>query len=98
MWIINNNDKSIEHNGEVLYLPRKEFMIMSYLQENSNRAITREELLRNIWGDDVVVLPRTVDVHIRRIRKRFPNIPIVTRKCYGYMWKENVENNQNFPL
>jgi two-component system alkaline phosphatase synthesis response regulator PhoP len=87
MWIINNNDKSIEHNGEVLYIPRKEFMIMSYLQENPNKIIDREELLKNVWGEDVVVLPRTVDVHIRRLRKRFPDAPITTRKCYGYMWK-----------
>lgn len=87
MWIINNNDKSIEYNGEVLYLPRKEFMIMSYLQENSNRAITREELLKNIWGDDVIVGERTIDVHIRRLRKKFPDAPITTRKCYGYLWK-----------
>jgi two-component system alkaline phosphatase synthesis response regulator PhoP len=87
MWIINNNDKSIEYNSEVFHIPRKEFMIIAYLQENANRIVSREELLKSIWGDDVVVGERTVDVHIRRIRKKFPDAPIKSRRCYGYMWK-----------
>lgn len=87
MWIINNNDESIEYNGKTLYIPKKEFMMLAYLQENPDRLISREELLKIIWGEDVVVLPRTVDVHIRRLRKKFPDAPIVTRKCYGYLWK-----------
>jgi two-component system alkaline phosphatase synthesis response regulator PhoP len=87
MWIINNNNKSIEYNGESICIPRKEFMIIAYFQENPNRIINRQELLKNIWGDDIVVGERTIDVHIRRLRKRFPDAPITTRKCYGYMWK-----------
>jgi two-component system alkaline phosphatase synthesis response regulator PhoP len=87
---INNSDKSIEYNGEVLYIPRKEFLILSYLQENPNRIISREEFIGNIWEKDVVVLPRTIDVHIRKIRKRFPNAPIKSRRCYGYFWKSDI--------
>jgi two-component system alkaline phosphatase synthesis response regulator PhoP len=97
-YIINQTDKSIIYEGTPVYLPKKEFRIIEFLQTNPNRLIDRKEILKNVWDEDVVVLDRTVDVLIRRLRKRFPNIPIVTRKCYGYMWKENVENNQNFPL
>ena len=87
---INNDEKSIECNGERLYIPKKEFLIFSYLYNNPNRVITREEFLQNVWGENVVVEPRTVDVHIRSIKKKFPDVPIATRRCYGYFWKSDV--------
>jgi two-component system alkaline phosphatase synthesis response regulator PhoP len=93
---IDQTDKSIVHNNDVFYLPKKEFRIVEFLQNNPNKIISREEILENVWDRDVVVVNRTIDVHIRRIRKKFPNIPIVTRKCYGYMWNNNVvQNPQN---
>lgn len=87
-YIINNEDKSIEHNGAKVLLPRKEFMMFKYLKSNPNRIISRDELLENIWEKGVVVVSRTIDVHMRRIRKRLPGAPIVTRRCYGYMYKK----------
>jgi two-component system alkaline phosphatase synthesis response regulator PhoP len=84
---INNEEKSIEYYGEKQFLPKKEYLLFVYFQNNPNKVITRETLLKEIWDEGVVVTLRTIDVHIRRLRKRFPDVPIITRKCYGYMWK-----------
>jgi two-component system alkaline phosphatase synthesis response regulator PhoP len=89
-FVINDLDKSIVYENKPIYLPKKELGIIEFLQTNPNRLIDRKEILENVWDSDVVVEDRTIDVHIRKIRKRFPNIPIVTRRCYGYMWKDNV--------
>ena len=85
---INETEKSVVYNDETFYLPKKEFRLMEYLYNNPNKVLTREVILENVWGNDVIVGDRTIDVHIRRLRKTFPNIPIVTRKCYGYIWKQ----------
>jgi len=87
-YIINDQDKSIEYNGVKVFPPRKEFMLFKYLQDNPNRIISRDELLKNIWDEGIIVESRTIDVHLRRIRKRLPDAPIVTRRCYGYMYKK----------
>lgn len=88
-YIINDTEKVIEYNNKRNVLPRKQFEMFKYFYNNKGRMISREELLRNIWEQDVIVCTRTIDVHIRRIRKTFPEAPIVTRKCYGYMWENN---------
>ena len=88
---INEKEKSVDYNDRTYYLPKKEFRLMEYLYNNANKILTRDLILLNVWGDDVIVGNRTIDVHIRKLRKTFPNIPIVTRRCYGYMWKNNVE-------
>lgn len=87
---INNNEKLIEYNGQNVHLTKKEFDLFVYFQSNPNKIMTREEILKKIWDHDVIVDTRTIDVHVRRLRKRFPDVPIVTRKCYGYMWKSDV--------
>jgi two-component system alkaline phosphatase synthesis response regulator PhoP len=69
-------------------LPKKEFLIVHYLMENKNKVINRERILNKVWEQDVVVIDRTIDVHIRRIRNKFPTIPITTIKGVGYTWKE----------
>lgn len=86
---INNNEKIIEYKEQNVYLPKKEFELFVYFQSNPDKILTREEILQNVWDYGVVVDTRTIDVHIRRLRKRFPDVPIVTRKCYGYMWKSD---------
>ena len=57
-------------NNEPLTLPKKEFELVCFLAKNLNRVYSREELLKYIWGSDVLVLMRTVNVHIKRIRKK----------------------------
>jgi len=87
---INNNEKIIEYKGESVHLPKKEFELFVYFQSNPNKMMTREEILQNVWEYGVVVDTRTIDVHIRRLRKRFPDVPIATRVGYGYIWKSDI--------
>ncbi len=65
-------------------LPKKEFELLYFLAQNPNRVFSREELLENVWGFDVYVLARTVDVHIRKVREKIGEDYIRTIKGVGY--------------
>lgn len=69
-----------------LFLPKKEFEVLLYLARHPNRVITRENLLNHVWGEHVVVVDRTVDVHIRKIREKLGSYAshIETVKGVGY--------------
>jgi len=73
-------------NGKTKILPRKEFQLLHFLAENSGKVFTRDDLLKSIWGEDVYVVPRTVDVHIRKIREKLGESAglIETVKGVGY--------------
>jgi two-component system, OmpR family, alkaline phosphatase synthesis response regulator PhoP len=74
---------SIEGKSDVV-LPKKEFEVLYYLAKKAGRVFSREELLNKIWGTDVAVTPRTVDVHIRKIREKLGEKYIKTIKGVGY--------------
>jgi two-component system alkaline phosphatase synthesis response regulator PhoP len=65
-------------------LPRKEFEILQLLYSEPNRVFTREEIFCTIWGCEVVVGDRTLDVHIRRLRRKLGDDVIVTCKGVGF--------------
>ena len=88
--IFNENKRTIIHNGKEVTFPKKEYLLALYLYNNSNRIISRDELLENIWGN-VCVGDRTVDVHVRKLRSQIPNIPIKTYIGIGYMWSEDEQ-------
>ena len=67
-----------------IVLPKKEFELLHFLAQNPNKVFNRDELLQNIWGTDVYVLARTVDVHIRKIREKIGEDFIKTVKGVGY--------------
>lgn len=71
-------------------LPRKEFEILALLLENPGRIFTRQELMTAIWPEDVVVIDRSVDVHVTRLRTKIAPYGknIVSRSGYGYGWKD----------
>jgi two-component system alkaline phosphatase synthesis response regulator PhoP len=71
------------HNKEI-NLPKKEFELLYFLAQNPNKVFSREDLLQNIWGSDVYVLARTVDVHIRKVREKIGEDYITTVKGVGY--------------
>lgn len=76
-------------DGREVRLPKKEFEILSLLLENPGRIFTREELLRHVWPENVVVTDRSVDVHITRIRNKIGRYGknIISRSGYGYGWQ-----------
>ena len=76
-------------NDKKLVFPRKEFEIIYYLANKPGKVIPREQLLSSIWGDDVFVGDRTIDVHVRKIREKldvYSNL-IETVKGVGYRFK-----------
>ena len=81
---INRTSYTVKKHGEEFVLPKKEFELLYFLANNPNTVYDRDKLLQNIWGTDVYVLARTVDVHIRRVREKLGNDYIVTVKGVGY--------------
>lgn len=77
-------------DGEVVAMPRKEFEILLTLITNRGKIFSREEILKAIWPDEVVVVDRVVDVNINRIRQKLGRYGknIVTRTGYGYGFME----------
>lgn len=76
-------------NDEKLVFPKKEFEIISFLAKKPGKVIPREQLLKSIWGADVYVVDRTIDVHVRKIREKLGNFSnlIETVKGVGYRFK-----------
>lgn len=70
-------------------LPKKEFELLYFLAQNPGKVFSRDELLQNIWGTDVYVLARTVDVHIRKVREKIGDGFISTVKGVGYKFDTN---------
>jgi two-component system alkaline phosphatase synthesis response regulator PhoP len=79
----------VEQHGqaEPLHLPRKEFELLRYLASNPGRVFSRQQVLDEVWGTDVYVVDRTVDVHIRKIREKVGEDMIETVKGVGYRFR-----------
>ena len=71
-------------SGESFKLPRKEFQLLYYLASHPDRVFSRAEILDAVWGPDVYVVDRTVDVHVRKLREKLGSAYIETVKGVGY--------------
>jgi len=71
-------------SGKEISLPKKEFELLRLLTSKPGRVFKREEILYKVWGDDVVVNDRTIDVHIRKLREKLELNEIKTVKGIGY--------------
>ena len=82
--------KTVSVNGETVDLTKTEFEILHLLLENTPHVYSREEILAKVWPDEVVVLGRTVDVNITRMRKKLGEYGscIITRHRYGYCFEK----------
>lgn len=78
----------IVFNGVDMSVPRKEFELLYLLASKPGRVFKREEILNEIWGRDVIVGDRTIDVHIRKIREKLGDELIRTVKGIGYKFEE----------
>ncbi len=87
--IIDKTSYTILVNDQKITLPKKEFQLLYFLAQNPNKVFSRENLLQNIWGTDVYVLARTVDVHIRKVREKIGEGFIKTIKGVGYKFEKN---------
>jgi len=71
-----------------LNLPKKEFELLSLLISTPGKVFTRDSILSSVWGEDVVVGDRTIDVHIRKLREKIGNSHIKTIKGVGYKFED----------
>lgn len=87
---IDRNEKISYMDGEPLQLTRTEFEILEFFLTHRNRIYSRQEIISNVWGEDVVVTNRTIDTNITRLRKKLGEYSnnIVTRQGFGYGFKE----------
>jgi len=86
---IDRSSYTIKIDSREINLPKKEFELLYFLAKNPNKVFSREDLLQNIWGSDVYVLARTVDVHIRKVREKIGDDYITTVKGVGYKFSMN---------
>ncbi len=88
------SSRKLERDGNPIHLGPTEFNILKFLMENPQRVFSREQLLDMVWGNDIYVEARTIDVHIRRLRKALnsndkPNI-IRTVRSAGYSLDQHL--------
>ena len=84
---INNESFSVTVDGEEYTLPKKEFELITLLTSKPGKVFSREDILHKIWGEDVVVGDRTIDVHIRKLRQKLGDEKIRTLKGIGYKFE-----------
>ncbi len=82
--VINREQYKISKDGKEFMLPRKEFELLYLLASQPDRVFKREEIMDKIWGNDVVVGGRTIDVHIRKLREKIGDDRFQTIKGVGY--------------
>ena len=82
--VIDKEKYQVIFNGNVLDLPRKEFELISLLSSKPGKVFPRDEIMDRIWGNDVVVGGRTIDVHIRKLREKIGDKSFKTIKGVGY--------------
>lgn len=87
--VVNNRTKSRTIDGQEIQLTRKEFDILGLLLSNRDTILSREQIMKRVWSEEVVVLDRTIDVNITRLRKKLAKYGnhIITRTGYGYGFK-----------
>ena len=82
--VINRDEYKIVLEGKELILPRKEFELLSLLASKPGKVFKREEILDKVWGNEVIVGGRTIDVHIRKLREKIGDKSFKTVKGVGY--------------
>ena len=88
--VVNISSKRCSVDGDEVSLTRKEFDILVLLLQNRNTILSREQIMKRVWSNEVIVLDRTIDVNITRMRKKLGNYGnhITTRTGYGYGFEE----------
>ena len=86
--IINRNTYSVTHNEKVLTLPRKEFELFYLLASKPGNVFTRDEIMGKVWGSEIIVGDRTIDVHIRKLREKIGDSYFKTIKGVGYKFTQ----------
>lgn len=86
--LINLEKYQVFREGEVVDMPRKEFELLHLLASKPGKVFSRDSIMDRVWGSEVVVGGRTIDVHIRKIREKIGDDRIKTIKGVGYKFEE----------
>ena len=86
--IINRNTYSVIKGNKELTIPRKEFELFYLLASKPGNVFTRDEIMTNVWGSEVIVGDRTIDVHIRKLRGKIGDSYFKTIKGVGYKFTQ----------
>ena len=86
--VINREEYKVIKDKKEMLLPRKEFELLALLASKPGKVFKREEILDNVWGNEVIVGGRTIDVHIRKLREKIGNDRFKTVKGVGYKFVE----------
>lgn len=84
--VINREKYNVINQGNEINLPRKEFELLALLASKPDKVFTRDEIYSMVWGDDIIVGDRTIDVHIRKLREKIGEDHIRTIKGVGYKY------------
>lgn len=90
LYINRENYSVTKRSGDSVILPKKEFELLFFLAQKPNKVFSRDELLQKIWGTDIYVVERTVDVHVRKVREKIGDEYIKTLKGVGYMFSDEI--------
>tara|TARA_A100001011_G_scaffold187229_1_gene195793 strand:- start:13270 stop:13953 length:684 start_codon:yes stop_codon:yes gene_type:complete len=85
--VIDRDSYTIKNNKDEISLPRKEFELLYLLASKAGKVLSRDEIMLKVWGTQVVVGDRTIDVHIRKLREKIGEKLIKTIKGVGYKFK-----------
>ena len=86
-FIINRERYLVEKNGQSYHLPKKEFELLALLASRPDIVFERDVILEQVWGTDIVVGDRTIDVHVRKLREKLGDHHIKTVKGIGYKFE-----------
>jgi two-component system alkaline phosphatase synthesis response regulator PhoP len=86
--VINREKYTVFKDGKAIHLPKKEFELLALLASRPEIVFERDVILEKVWGTDIVVGDRTIDVHIRKLREKIGDEHIQTVKGIGYKFKE----------
>ena len=85
---------TVRVRGKELFFPRKEFEVLALLASSRGRVFSREMILNTVWGADVVVIDRTIDVHIRKIREKLGSDADMIETIKGVGYRFSVESEK----
>jgi two-component system alkaline phosphatase synthesis response regulator PhoP len=85
--VVNLEKYKVKKNGETIKMAKKEFELLKLLMSSPGKVFRRDEILNQVWGRDVIVGDRTIDVHIRKLREKLGNDYIKTLKGIGYKFE-----------
>lgn len=86
--LLNREKFLVTMDEREIFLPRKEFELLALLMTKPGKVFSRDEIFKEVWGNDIIVGDRTIDVHIRKLREKIGNDIIHTIKGVGYKFIE----------